>query len=291
MAEIHTIEEAKAAAVKITEIQKKHNEENKSQVAKLLEQASRDLDNGNSVEQHELAALLTLPEEQFSILGPVFLEEFRKNLHGVNEGLLAAQLMNATGLTLDNVEEKIETINKVIDTNMHDILSFQKRDFLKELIGVSYNILAETEGIAKKKILIPIEYCHADAKMPTYGTSGAAGLDLYASADVTIQPNERMLIPTGVAMEIPEGHFCYVMGRSGNTIKKGLHVALGLVDEDYRGEIGVMAFNQSDEVISFAKGDRVAQMVILPYPKVEFVEADELSDTERGTGGYGSTGK
>lgn len=130
-----------------------------------------------------------------------------------------------------------------------------------------------------------------DAHIPTYGTSGAAGLDLYASADVTIQPNERMLIPTGVAMEIPEGHFCYVMGRSGNTIKKGLHVALGLVDEDYRSTIGVMAFNQSGETISFAKGDRVAQMVILPYPKVELVKVDELSDTERGTGGYGSTGK
>jgi dUTP pyrophosphatase len=130
-----------------------------------------------------------------------------------------------------------------------------------------------------------------DAHMPTYGTSGAAGLDLYASADVTIQPNERMLIPTGVAMEIPEGHFCYVMGRSGNTIKKGLHVALGTIDSDYIGGIGVMAFNQSDEVISFAKGDRVAQMVILPYPKVEFEEVDELSETDRGEGGYGSTGK
>ena len=130
-----------------------------------------------------------------------------------------------------------------------------------------------------------------DAQMPTYGSEGAAGLDLYTTEDVTLQPNERKLIKTGVSLEIPEGHFCYVMGRSGNTIKKGLHVALGLVDEDYRGEIGVMAFNQSNEPIEFKKGDRVAQMVIMPYPKVEFVEVNELSDTERGTGGYGSTGK
>lgn len=130
-----------------------------------------------------------------------------------------------------------------------------------------------------------------DAQMPTYSTSGAAGADLYAATSVTIPSGGRCLIPIGVSMEIPEGYFCYVMGRSGNTIKKGLHVALGLVDEDYRGEIGVMAFNQSDEAISFAKGDRVAQMVILPYPKVEFVEVDELSETDRGEGGYGSTGK
>lgn len=101
-----------------------------------------------------------------------------------------------------------------------------------------------------------------DAKMPTYGTRGAAGADLYAATSVTIPSGGRCLIPTGVSVEIPEGHFCYVMGRSGNTIKRGLCVALGLVDEDYRGEIGVMAFNQSDEAISFAKGNRVAQMVI-----------------------------
>ena len=116
-------------------------------------------------------------------------------------------------------------------------------------------------------------------------------IDLRASEEVELKAGEFKLIPLGVAMEIPDGHFCYVMGRSGNTIKKGLHVALGLVDEDYRSTIGVMAFNQSSDAISFAKGDRVAQMVILPYPKVEFVEVDELSDTERGTGGYGSTGK
>ena len=130
-----------------------------------------------------------------------------------------------------------------------------------------------------------------DAQMPTYSTEGAAGADLYAATSVTIPAGQRCLIPTGVSIEIPEGHFCYVMGRSGNTIKKGLHVALGLVDEDYRGEIGVMAFNQSGDAISFAKGDRVAQMVILPYPKVEFNEVEELSETDRGAGGYGSTGK
>ena len=130
-----------------------------------------------------------------------------------------------------------------------------------------------------------------DAQMPTYGSEGAAGLDLYTIEDVTLQPNERKLIKTGVSLEIPEGHFCYVMGRSGNTIKKGLHVALGLVDEDYRGEIGVMAFNQSNEPIEFKNGDRVAQMVILPYPKVTFKEANDLSQTERADGGYGSSGK
>lgn len=152
-------------------------------------------------------------------------------------------------------------------------------------------VLGERQEVENDHVKVKLSPNVNKTYMPIYSTKGAAGADLYASESLILKPNERKLIKTGVSIELPEGHLCYVMGRSGNTIKKGLHVALGLVDEDYRGEIGVMAFNQSGEAISFAKGDRVAQMVILPYPKVEFVEVDELSDTERGAGGYGSTGK
>ena len=128
------------------------------------------------------------------------------------------------------------------------------------------------------------------AILPTFGTTGAAGADLYALTDVTLNPGERMIIPTGVSMEIPEGHFCFVTGRSGNTIKKGLHVALGTIDYDYRGNIGVISFNLSNEVISFKKGDRVAQLIMLPYISPDYIIVDELSETDRNTGGYGSTG-
>lgn len=129
------------------------------------------------------------------------------------------------------------------------------------------------------------------AILPTFGTTGAAGADLYALTDVTLNPGERMIIQTGVSMEIPEGYFCFVTGRSGNTIKKGLHVALGTIDCDYRGNIGVISFNLSNEVISFKKGDRVAQLIMLPYISPYYIIVDELSETDRNTGGYGSTGK
>ena len=128
------------------------------------------------------------------------------------------------------------------------------------------------------------------AILPSFGTAGAAGADLYALTDVKLNPGERMIIPTGVSMEIPENYFCFVTGRSGNTINKGLHVALGTIDHDYRGNIGVISFNLSNEVISFKKGDRVAQLIMLPYAQPDYIIVDELSNTERADGGFGSTG-
>lgn len=129
-----------------------------------------------------------------------------------------------------------------------------------------------------------------DATLPYQATCGSAGADLSCNKAVVIKPKERCLIETGVSMEIPCGHLAFVIGRSGNTINKGLHVALGLIDSDYRGNIGVMAFNQSDKEIAVKNGDRIGQIVILPVPQINFIEVDELSKTERGEGGYGSTG-
>lgn len=130
-----------------------------------------------------------------------------------------------------------------------------------------------------------------NAQLPFLASIGAGGADLKSAEAVIIAPQERHLIQTGVCAEIPQGMLGFVMGRSGNTIKRGLHVALGLIDSDYRGAIGVMAFNQSDKPIEINIGDRVAQMIVMPYPNIEFVEVDELSTTERGEGGYGSTGR
>ena len=200
---------------------------------------------------------------------------------------------------------KVEKLNCVIELAEEFIPWYNKRrhDKLQCQLRSEYNLRIIKLSQENFPIKIKEQECEdvrvkvklsADVNktfIPTNATDGSAGADVYASESVTIQPNERKLIKTGVSIELPEGYLCYVLGRSGNTIKKGLHVALGLVDSDYRGEIGVMAFNQSNEPISFKKGDRVAQLVILPYPKVTFEEVSELSETERGDGGYGSTGK
>ena len=133
-----------------------------------------------------------------------------------------------------------------------------------------------------------------NAKMPHYGSKYAAGADLYALIDepVIIEPNETKLIHTGLAMEIPEGYAGLIYARSGLASKKGLAPAnkVGVIDSDYRGEVMVALLNHSQIAQIIEPFERIAQLVIAPFLKVEYVEADELEGTERGTGGFGSTG-
>lgn len=132
------------------------------------------------------------------------------------------------------------------------------------------------------------------ATLPTYGSEYAAGADLYALLDapVTIAPAETVLIHTGLSMEIPEGYAGLIYARSGLASKRGLAPAnkVGVVDADYRGEIMVALHNHSDKPQTVEHGERIAQLVIAPFLSVSYEETDELSDTVRGTGGFGSTG-
>lgn len=133
-----------------------------------------------------------------------------------------------------------------------------------------------------------------NAIVPSYGTPFAAGADLYAlpCGDVTINPNETVLIHTGIAMQLPDGYAGMIFARSGIATKRGLAPAnkVGVVDSDYRGEIMVAIHNHSNSVQTIASGERVAQLVIMPYITAEFIESENLDDTERSTGGFGSTG-
>lgn len=133
--------------------------------------------------------------------------------------------------------------------------------------------------------------------VPTRGTAGSAGYDLYACSihpeeALFIAPGETKMISTGIAMEIPEGLVGLVFARSGLSVKQGLRPAncVGVIDSDYRGEILVSLYNDSntDRIVNY--GDRIAQIVIMPFIPVDFVDVAELSDTARGTGGHGSTG-
>ena len=132
------------------------------------------------------------------------------------------------------------------------------------------------------------------AIIPTYGSEYAAGADLYACTDgpITIKPQETAFIGTGIAMEIPMGYAGLIYARSGLSCKQGLAPAnkVGVVDADYRGEITVALYNHSKDEKTVEPGDRIAQMVVAPFLHVDFNEVDELSDTVRGIGGFGSTG-
>lgn len=141
---------------------------------------------------------------------------------------------------------------------------------------------------------VNIKKLSPDAVIPTYGSEFSAGADLYACVEgsVTVNPGQTLLVKTGIAMEIPEGYAGLIYARSGLATKKGLAPAnkVGVIDSDYRGEIMVALYNHSQVPATVENGERIAQIVITPFLKADFTESEELSDTKRGAGGFGSTG-
>lgn len=143
--------------------------------------------------------------------------------------------------------------------------------------------------------LINVKKTDENAKLPTRGSEYAAGYDLYAHMDVDellIQPGETVKIGTGISVEIPVGYFGGIFARSGIAAKKGLRPAncTGIVDSDYTGEVIVALHNDSNDFQTVTNGERIAQLVIIPFLSAEFTEVDELDETDRGGNGFGSTG-
>lgn len=142
-------------------------------------------------------------------------------------------------------------------------------------------------------ISVNVKRLDNNVDLPRYAYPGDAGLDLRASKAVDIKPFQRVLIPTGLAIALPDGYAGFVQPRSGMALKQGLSIVNtpGLIDSQYRGELKIIAINlDPDEVIHIECGERVAQLVIQQVPTVNLIEVDELDDTERGIGGFGSSG-
>lgn len=140
---------------------------------------------------------------------------------------------------------------------------------------------------------VKIEKVSRNAIIPTYAHSDDACCDLYAAEDYTIMHNERKLLRTGIAIEIPSGYEAQIRPRSGLALKHGLTIvnAPGTIDCQYRNEVKVLLMNLGDTAVGIRKGDRIAQMCIKPVYKIEFEEVDKLANSDRGLGGWGSTGK
>lgn len=142
---------------------------------------------------------------------------------------------------------------------------------------------------------IKIKKLHPDAIVPTYGTQGAACFDLYACCwkDRRIEPDDDETIHTGLAFEIPKDHVMLIFPRSGLAAKYGINLlnCTGVIDSDYRGEVMIMLRNNGSDEFCIEKSQRIAQAMILPVQQVAFEVVDELSDTQRGAGGFGSTGR
>ena len=308
---VNTKDAAVQAAQKVLESQRAQNESKRFEFEKFMEA----LQNVNPEMGgfDELGAMLALPEEQFAILAPIFLDELGRGMHNINDQIIMVQSMNMLGMKAENVREQYDAIYKEIDDQMGDVLSHQKRDFLKQMLGITYNALAEAEGIAKKTILIPIEYCREGAKCPTYAHLTDSGMDVYALEDITIAPGETKLIPTGIKVAIPAGYELQVRPKSGRCLKTKLRVANtpGTIDAGYRDEIGVIIDNiepyiksaQMDEAgrlynvefgssYTIGASEKFAQLVLCEVPKAAFYQVESVAAVENDgrAGGFGSSG-
>jgi len=144
----------------------------------------------------------------------------------------------------------------------------------------------------KMKVPVKIQKVHADAKVPAYQTVGAAGCDVCSVGHWQLEPGKREAIPTGLSVEIPQGYEIQVRPRSGLALKKGVTVlnTPGTIDSDYRGEVKIILVNLSHETFKIEPGERIAQLVLAPCVQADFQLAESLSTTDRGAGGFGSTG-
>ena len=260
-----------------------------------------------------IALMLTMPDEQFAILAPIFLEELARSLNNVNDQLAMVQALNVAGVRVDEVQQEFNKICDEIDNQLGQDLTAPKRDFLKQILGLTYNAIGEAEGVAKRQVLIPIEYCREDAKMPTYAHLTDAGMDIYLTEDVVIHPGETKLIPTGLKVAIPLGYELQVRPKSGRSLKSKLRIANtpGTIDAGYRDEIGIIVDNidpvirqaDMDETgrlynilwgsdIMLSKGEKIAQLVLSEVPKAIFYEVESVAAIENDgrNGGFGSTG-
>lgn len=259
----------------------------------------------------DIAAILALPDDQFKVVAPIVLSELERAINNTNDKLLLVQGLNVAGVKAEDLVGAADEINAAIDKELTSIPQM-KRDFVKQVIGMVCNAVADTEGISKKIIQIPIEYCHPDAKMPAYAHPTDSGLDIYAVEDITIHPGETVLVKTGIKVALPLGYELQVRPKSGRSLKTKMRVANtpGTIDSGYRDEIGVIIDNIEAPIkditvdddgkvtsilygsdMHITKGDKFAQLVLCEVPKASFYEVEQVSKIgeDRG-GGFGSTG-
>ena len=264
----------------------------------------------------ELGAILSLPEEQFNIIAPIFLEELEKSMNNIDDKLLLVQSMNITGTKLEDIRNSYMLIYEQIDRDFDALISPNKKDFLKRILMITYNCIAETEGIAKRIIQVPIELTSENAQIPKYAHLGDGAVDLYSPADYTINPGETVIIPCDIKVALPYGYAFLIHPRSGTSAKTKLRVAnsIGLVDSQYKGVIGVIIENIEPPIkdISYefddngrpvltsilhgksytiSKGERFAQMRLVEIPTANFYQVESVDGIgdDRG-GGFGSSG-
>ena len=264
----------------------------------------------------ELGALLALDEESFALIAPVFLDELQKSINNIDDKLALISAVNASGAKLEDIRETYTAFVEQVDIEFAQILTAQKRDFLKIMLGIVYNGIFEAEGVARRIVNIPIELTSENAQIPKYANLGDGAVDLYSPADYTINPGETVIIPCDIKVALPYGYAFLIHPRSGTSAKTKLRVAnsVGLVDSQYKGVIGVIIENIEPPIkditykfddggrpiltsvlhgqsYTISKGERFAQMRLVEVPTASFFQVENVDGIgdDRG-GGFGSSG-
>lgn len=233
--------------------------------------------------------LLALPESQFKVA----YDELYELLDMAAESEEYRESIRQAVVTKGNLDSEVFNLEEIIkEIDEEDTLSIEKKNFLKKVFGISLSVIKEYIENPSQKIKVQVKTIHENATLPQYANKGDAGMDIYAIADTTINGGETVIVPTGLTVAIPIGYEIQIRSRSGMAAKTPLRIAngVGTIDSQYRGEIGVIFDNISNEPYEIRKGDRIAQMVLNEVPSIKWVEVEELGVTERGFG-YGSSGK
>ena len=262
-------------------------------------------------------AILAMPEDQFEIIAPTILDNMQRSMNDPNSRIALVAALGNTGYKGDELTGMFSEICEEIDKQMTEI-SQQKRDWIKQVLGVVVNAINETEGISKRYITIPYELCHEKAKEPAYAHVTDSGMDVFALEDITLAPGEQRIIPIGIKVAIPAGYELQVRPKSGISAKTKLRIANapGTIDAGYRDEIGIIVenveppikdiqydFNDDGSVninsmsiihgssYTIGEGQKIAQLVLAEVPKVTLLKVEKVSDIgENRGGGFGSTG-
>lgn len=235
--------------------------------------------------------LFKLPDEKFSAAVKNIKEVLETVFKDPSYQETVLSTIRTSGGNKDFLADK-EVLNKYIEKVKVSTLSQSKKDFIELFLTNVIMVTTELVEVPRRRIEVEIKKLSENAKLPEYAHLTDAGADIFALEHTYLKPNETKLVKTGIAVAIPVGYEIQIRPRSGLSLKTSLRVANapGTVDADYRGEICVIMWNSSNESVEINAGDKIAQMVINEVPMIKWKEVTELSSTERGTGGFGSTG-
>ena len=271
----------------------------------------------NIVPQQDLkkafTELLELPDDQFLVLKPVIMESLYKVYNTLESKMFLYQGMKAGGISIEEYNKASKML--VDEIKKQETLSQVKKDFLIQIFSLVQTAVNECEEASKELIPIPIELCHSNAKIPTYAHETDGGADVYAVEDITLRPGEQTIVKTGLKIACPPGYAVLVHPRSGLSAKTKMRVcnAIGLIDSDYRSEVGVIIENNEAPIkdltydfdenhrpvltsilhgsdLHSTKGERFAQLRLVKVPHMIFHQVDSIDNVKgnRG-GGFGST--